>query len=65
MQFMRFTAGYAKWDHIRNYVIMNELQVQPVLQFIQQYQKNWNDHMIRMPRNRIPKAMLHYCPVGK
>ena len=65
MRFMRFTAGYTKWDHIRNDVIMKELQVQSVLDFIQQYQKNLNDHVIRMPRNRIPKALLHYRPVGK
>ena len=55
MRFMSFTAGYTKWNHIRNDVIMKELQVQPVLDFIQKYQKNWNDHMICMPRNRIPK----------
>ena len=30
MRFMRFTAGYTKWDHIRNDAIMKELQVQPV-----------------------------------
>ena len=39
MQFMRFTAGYTKWDHIRNDVIMKELQVQPVLDFIQKIRK--------------------------
>ena len=65
MRFMSFTAGYTKWNHIRNDVIMKELQVQPVLDFIQKYQKNWNVHMIRMPRNRILKAVLHYRPVGK
>ena len=65
MRFMRFTAGYTKWDHIRNAGMMKELQVQPAFEFIQQYQKNWNDHMIRLFRNRIPKTVLHYRPVGK
>ena len=60
MRFMSFTAGYTKLDHIHNEVIMKELQVQPVLEFIQQYQKNWKDHMIRLPRNSIYKAVLHY-----
>ena len=62
---MRFTAEYTKWDHIRNDVIMKELQAKPVLEIIQQYEKNWNDHMIPMPRNRIRKAVLHYRPIGK
>ncbi|KAJ4449078.1 hypothetical protein ANN_00473 [Periplaneta americana] len=31
MKFMRYTAGYMKWDHKRNEDIMEELQLEPVI----------------------------------
>ena len=65
MKFMRFTAGYSKWDHKRNEDVLKELRIQSVLQFIHSYQKNWHQHAQRMPRLRIPKALLHYLPQGK
>ncbi|KAJ4440946.1 hypothetical protein ANN_10795 [Periplaneta americana] len=38
MRFMRRTAGYAKWDLKRNCEILKELNTQPVLDYIIQYQ---------------------------
>jgi hypothetical protein len=31
LPFMRHTAGYTKWDHIRNEEILHELLIEPVL----------------------------------
>ena len=44
MRFMRHTAGYAKWDLKRNEDILRELHIEPVLDYIHQYQNNWIQH---------------------
>ncbi|KAJ4443596.1 hypothetical protein ANN_05270 [Periplaneta americana] len=64
MKFMRYTAGYTKWDHKRNEEVMEELQLEPVINHVKHYQ-NWINHLHRMHRDRIPKVMLHYRPNGK
>jgi len=65
MKFMRYTAGYTKWDHKHNEDVLEELQVEPVIEYIRSYQNNWLEHLHRMHRNRNPKVMLHYRPHGK
>lgn len=65
MKFMRRTAGYTKWDRRRNEEILHELQITPVLDYIHQYQNQWLQHLNRMSRDRIPKAVFRYTPVGK
>ena len=47
---MHRIAGYTKWDHERNEDILQELGLEPVLQYIHQYL-----HVKRMPRSRIPE----------
>ncbi|KAJ4437102.1 hypothetical protein ANN_17237 [Periplaneta americana] len=61
---MRATAGYTRWDH-KNEDIMQELQIEPIMQFISKYQLQWKGHLERMDRCRIPKALFHYHPHGK
>ncbi|KAJ4445485.1 hypothetical protein ANN_07293 [Periplaneta americana] len=65
MKFMRYTAGYTKWDHKRNEDVMEELRLEPVINHVKHYQNNWVNHLHRMHRDRIPKVMLHYRPNGK
>ncbi|KAJ4450125.1 hypothetical protein ANN_01532 [Periplaneta americana] len=65
MRFMRATAGYTRWDHKKNEDLMQELQIEPIMQFISKYQLQWKGHLERMNRCRIPKALLHYHPYGK
>ena len=50
MRFMRRTASYTKWDHKRNEDILLELHIEPVLNYIHQYQNNWIQHVYHMPR---------------
>ncbi|KAJ4427068.1 hypothetical protein ANN_26867 [Periplaneta americana] len=45
----------AMWGRRRNEDILENLKVTLVLNYIQDYQKNWQDHLNRMPRTRIPK----------
>ncbi|KAJ4427656.1 hypothetical protein ANN_25304 [Periplaneta americana] len=45
MKFMRYTAGYTKWDHKCNEDVMAELQLKPVINHIKHYQNNWINHI--------------------
>ena len=65
MRFMRQTAGYTKWDHKRKEDILHELHIEPVLNYIHQYQNNWIQHVCCMPRTRCPRTILNYRPSGK
>ncbi|KAJ4451139.1 hypothetical protein ANN_02580 [Periplaneta americana] len=65
MRLMRRTAGYTRMDHIRNFDIVKELQIEPITEYLQKYRQNWRSHVIRMHRSRIPRQILNYHPVGK
>jgi hypothetical protein len=41
MSFMQRTHGYTKWGLKRNEDVMKELHIEPVLDYIQHYQKQW------------------------
>ena len=30
-----------------------------------EYKRSWIQHVHRMPRNRLPRVMKHYCPTGR
>jgi hypothetical protein len=64
IKFMRRTAGYTKWDLKRNEEVLKELKVEPILDYIYRYQNNWRQHVTRMSRTRIPKAIMYYQPRG-
>ena len=59
------TAGYTKWDRKRNEEVLQELNIIPTIDYIHKYQKDWLRHVNRMPRGRIPRAILNYNPQGK
>jgi hypothetical protein len=66
MKFMHRRAGYTKWDLKRNEKALKELKVEPILNYyICRYQNNWREHVNRMSRTRIPKAIMYYQPRGK
>jgi hypothetical protein len=45
--------------------VLKELKVEPILDYICRYQNNWREHVNRMSRTRIPKAIKYYQPRGK
>jgi hypothetical protein len=45
-------AGYTWTDHKTNTEIAKELNITPVLDKIQDYNRNWIQHVNRIPRNR-------------
>ena len=57
MKFMCRTAGCTKWDLRKNVDILEELKMVPIIHYIHQYQQNWHQHVNRMSRSRIPRAI--------
>jgi hypothetical protein len=44
MKFLRRITGYTKLDKRRNTEILRELKINPVLEDIDQYRNNWEQH---------------------
>jgi hypothetical protein len=62
---MQRTAGYTKWDLKCSEDVMKELHIESVLDYIQNYQKQWKSNLHQMNTAKIFKAILHYQPTGK
>ena len=65
MKYMRRTAGYTWTDYKTNVQIAKELKITPILGKFLEYKRSWIQHVNRMPRNRLPRVMKHYCPTGR
>ena len=65
MKYMRRTAGYTWTDYKTNAQIAKELKLTPILEKLLEYKRSWIKHVIRMPRNRLPRVMKHYSPTGR
>jgi len=62
---MRRTAGYTGTDYKTNAQITKELKITPILEKLLEYKRSWIQHVNRMPQNRLPRVMKHYCPNGR
>jgi hypothetical protein len=62
VEYMRRTAGYTWTDHKTSTEIAKELNITPVLDKIQDYKRNWIQHVNRMPHNRLPRVIKNYTP---
>lgn len=65
MKFLRAVKGCTKADHERNQDIRKELRVVSVLDQIQNYKRNWTQHLYRMDKQRLPQKAWKYRPLGK
>jgi hypothetical protein len=65
IKYMRSTAGYTWTDYKTNTQIAKELKLTPILDKLLEYKRNWIQHVNRMPRNRLPRVMKHYCLTGR
>lgn len=65
MRFLRAVAGYSLLDRQRNTQIRNELNVESLIEKVTNYRLSWQDHMLRMNNDRIPKQVANYQPRGK
>jgi hypothetical protein len=62
---MRKTVGLTLWDHKRNEEILQNLKVEPISKFIENYRANRKVHIERMDSSRTPNNILNYRPHGK
>jgi hypothetical protein len=62
---MRRTAGYTGTDCKTNTQIAKELKRTPILDKLLEDKRDWIQRGNRMPRNRLPRVMKHYCPTGR
>jgi len=65
MKYMRRRTGYTWTDYKTNEQITKELKITSVLDKLLKYKRSWIQHVNRMPRNRLPRVMKHYCPTGR
>jgi len=65
MKYMRRTAGYIWTDYKTNVQIAKELKITQILDKLLEYNRNWIQHVNRMPRNRLPRVMKRYSPNGR
>jgi hypothetical protein len=65
MKYVRRTAGYT-WTHYKtNGQIAKELKITQILDKLLEYKRSWIQHVNRIPRNRLPRVIKHYCPTGR
>jgi hypothetical protein len=65
MKYMTRTAWYSWTDHKTNTAIANKLNITPVLDKIQDYNRNWIQYVNWMPRNRLHRSIKKYTLKGK
>jgi hypothetical protein len=65
IKYMRRKAGYTWTDYKTNTQITKELKITPNLNKLQEYKRNWIQHVNRLPRNSLPRVMKHYSPAGR
>jgi len=54
MKYMRRKAEYTWTEYKTNTETAKELNTTPVLDKIQEYRRNWLQHINRMPHNSLP-----------
>ena len=65
MKYVRRTAGYTWTDYKTNLHIAKELEITPVLEKPLEYNRNWIQHVNRMPRDKLPRIMKHNSQTGR
>ena len=65
MRFLRPLDGDTLRDRIKSEEIRKKSKVEMMIDDIQNYQLKWNQRVLRMPENRIPRKALQYRPQGK
>jgi len=61
MEFMRGTTGYTGLDYEKNLDVMKELNIQPIMEFIDNYRHNWKTHVLRVPHS-FPFKIIRFQP---
>ena len=64
MRFLRSLSDVTLRDRIKSEEIRKKWNVEEMIVDIQNYQLKWNQHVLRMPGNRLPRKVLQYRPQG-
>ena len=65
MRFLLSLSGVTLRDRIKSEEIRKKWNVEEMLDDVQNYQLKWNQHVLRMPENTIPRKALQYRRQGK
>jgi hypothetical protein len=65
MRFLRSLSRVTLRDWIKSERIGKKWKVEEIIDDIQNYQQKWNQHVLRMPENKLPRKALQYRPQGK
>jgi hypothetical protein len=60
MRFLRSSSGVTLRDRIKSEEFIKEWKVEEIIDDIQNYKLKWNQHVLRMPENRILHRALQY-----
>ena len=64
MRFLRYLNSVTSRDRIKSEEKMKKWKVEELINDIQNYKQKWNQHVLRMPENRIPRKPLQYRAQG-
>jgi hypothetical protein len=59
------TARYIWTNYKTNIEIAKEINITQFLDKIQEYNRNWLQHVNRMARTRLPRILWNYRPTGR
>ena len=65
IKLLRPPTGYTLHDHKTNDYIRRELQITGILDKIDEYRRNWFQHLQKMPQKRILLKSYYYRPQGR
>jgi len=65
IKYRRNTAGSTWTKYKTNIETAKEVNITPVLDKIQEYRRNWLQHMNRMACNRLLRILKNYRPTGR
>ena len=65
MRVLRSLSGVTLRDKIRSEEIGQKWKVEEMIDAIQNYQLKWNQNVLRMPENKLPRKALQYPPQEK
>ena len=65
MRFVRSLSAVTLRGRIKSEKIRKQWKVEEIIDDIQNYQQKLNQHVLRMPENRLPRNVQQYRPRGK
>jgi hypothetical protein len=65
MTFMRSLCGVTRRGRLRNIDLRTQLGEINIVEEIEQYQKKWKEHVLRMSPPRYPRQAFFYRPTGR